>query len=99
MRHEGGKAYAVYHPDEDKEFAQNDALLQSGRIHQYGPADYRTNSITSRWMRMTLLKIFDHIVEEREQALSDRVAKPPVHLHKADPVLAPPPSSQPLFFE
>ena len=36
----GGRAYAVYDPGNMEEFAQNDHLLQAGRIHSYGPADY-----------------------------------------------------------
>ena len=32
----GGRAYAVYNPDEAAEFAQNDRLRQTGRIDHYG---------------------------------------------------------------
>ena len=40
----GGKTFAVFQPENDAEFAQNDSLLHAGRIHSYGPADYRNNS-------------------------------------------------------
>ncbi len=77
----GGKTYAVYNPENQKEFRQNDDLLQNKRIHAYGPADYRSSSSTAMWLKMHVLDICDRIVFEREQALALRVAKPPRHLH------------------
>jgi hypothetical protein len=79
----GGKTYAVYNPEEPDEFRQNDALLQSGRIQAYGPADYRLSSSTAMWLTMHVTALCDRIVEEREQMLAARVGKPPRHLHKA----------------
>ncbi len=80
----GGLTYAVYDPSSPEEFAQNDRLLQSGRIHAYGPADYRPESSTSMWIRMHILEICDRIVTDREQALARRVTVPPRHLHSED---------------
>lgn len=83
----GGRAFAVYNPDVEGEFAQNDALLANGRIHAYGPADYRSNSQTGRWLKMHVHQICDQILQEHEYALRIRVRKPPRHIHpeNADP--------------
>lgn len=80
----GGKAYAVFNPDSEAEFAQNDALLHAHRIHAYGPADYTEKSTTSKWLRMHVRKICDNVVTECEAALSANVGKAPRHLHDGD---------------
>ena len=77
----GGRAYAVYNPKSQPEFAQNDRLLQSGRIHGYGPADYRPESSTAQWLRMHIQQICDRIVSDREAAVAARAARPPRHLN------------------
>jgi hypothetical protein len=77
----GGRAYAVYNPANPAEFAQNDRLLQSGRIHGYGPADYTEKSSTAQWLRMHLHQICDRIVVDREAAVASRATKPPRHLN------------------
>jgi hypothetical protein len=81
VRRFGGKTYAVYDPASAAEFAQNDGLLQAGRIHAYGPADYRPQSSTARWLGLHVLAIGERIVKEREEATTSRVAHPPRHLH------------------
>ncbi|MDQ8200960.1 HAD family hydrolase [Pelagicoccus enzymogenes] len=80
IRKFGGKAYAVYKPGNDAEFEQNDVLLQTDRIHAYGPARYSSESNTSMWLRMHVHKICQRIVTDREAYLTQRVAKPPKHL-------------------
>ena len=77
----GGRAYAVYNPDKPAEFEQNDRLLQSGRIHGYGPADYRTGSSTFQWLRMHVHQICERIVADRELAVASKASKPPRHLN------------------
>jgi hypothetical protein len=77
----GGKAYAVYNPEKPEEFAQNDRLLQSGRIHGYGPADYTEKSSTAQWLRMHIHQICDRIVADREAAVALKATKPPRHLN------------------
>lgn len=84
----GGKAYAVYNPDKPEEFAQNDRLLQSGRIHGYGPADYTEKSSTSQWLRMHIHQICDRIVADREAAVAQKATKPPRHLNPTAEELA-----------
>ncbi|MEY2882091.1 MAG: hypothetical protein RLZZ15_4471 [Verrucomicrobiota bacterium] len=76
----GGRAYAVYHPDKPAEFAQNDLLLQTRRIHGYGPADYTAASSTSQWLRLHIHQICDRIVTDREAAVAQKATKPPRHL-------------------
>lgn len=89
VKSNGGKAYAVFNPESDGEFAQNDALLQAGRIHAYGPADYRASSTTAKWLRMHVGRICDAIVAECEADLSQKVSRPPRHLHEDDEVPEP----------
>ena len=100
VKNYGGLTYAVYDPKSPEEFAQNDRLLQSGRIHAYGPADYRPESSTSMWIRMHILEICDRIVADREQALAKRVSVPPRYLHSRDhPSLEPGSPQQSTFLD
>jgi len=84
----GGRAFAVYNPQRAAEFEQNDRLLQSGRIHGYGPADYTEGSSTDHWLRLHLQQICDRIVSDREAAVARQAAQPPRHL-KATPAATP----------
>lgn len=84
VKSHGGKAYAVFNPESEAEFRQNDALLHAGRIHAYGPADYTEKSTTSKWLRMHVRGICDRIVSECEANLSKKVSRAPRHLHDED---------------
>lgn len=86
----GGKTFAVYDRDNEEEFAQNDGLLQSGRIHAYGPADYTSSSPTSMWLKMHLHKICQRIIKERLNALEERLFHPPRHFEQKDNPKNPP---------
>ena len=66
VRKIGGKAYRVYKPSNDAEFAQNELLLQTNRIHAYAPAHNGSESNTSIWPRLYTRKIRDRIVGDRE---------------------------------
>jgi len=77
----GGRAYAVYNPSNSGEFAQNDRLLQSGRSHGYGPADYTEESSTARWLKLHIQAMCDRIVADREVAVAQKTTKPPRHLN------------------
>lgn len=81
VKNGGGRAYAVYNPEKPAEFEQNDRLLQSGRIHGYGPADYRATSSTAQWLRLHIHQICDRIVADREAAVASKASKPPRHLN------------------
>ncbi|MBO6102513.1 MAG: haloacid dehalogenase-like hydrolase [Opitutales bacterium] len=86
VRKGGGKTYAVYSPESDAEFEQNDMLLQSGRIDAYGPCDYSDAAPTARWLKMHVRKICDRIVKDFEAAVASRVGKSPKHIRKNDDV-------------
>jgi hypothetical protein len=77
----GGRAYAVYNPEKPAEFEQNDRLLQTARIHGYGPADYRPGSSTAQWLRLHIHQICDRIVIDRETAVATKASRPPRHLN------------------
>jgi len=76
----GGRAYAVYNPNDQAEFAQNDRLRQAGRIDHYGPADYTPGSSTTQWLRMHIHQMCDRIVADREAAVAQKASRPPRHL-------------------
>lgn len=88
VRKNGGKAYAVYEPGNEREFAQNDALRASGRVDHFGRADYREKSDTHLWLTTHVRQICDGIVEACERALNYRVGRPPRHLHPESPAPA-----------
>jgi hypothetical protein len=85
VRGGGGKTFAVYDPENDASFAQNDSLREQGRVDFYGKADYRPGSETHRWLKMQVNAICERIVRQDEEILSRRVSKPPQHLHRPEP--------------
>ncbi len=87
VRKHGGKAYAVYEPKNEKEFAQNDALRSSERVDHFGRADYREKSDTYMWLTTHVRQICDRIVDECERALNYRVGRPPQHIHGDEPAV------------
>lgn len=99
VRKGGGKAFAVYDPSNPAEFRQNDLMLQTGRIHAYGPANYTPASSTHMWMRMHVQEICERVVREGELYLARRVSGPPRHLHKDEPVVPSAPRQDSLFGE
>lgn len=89
VRRSGGKTYAVYDPEREGEFLQNDQLQQDGRVDSYGPADYTSSSQTARWLKMQVRRMCERLVQEGEAALASRVKQPPRHLHPPAPVAKP----------
>ncbi len=81
VKKHGGRTFAVYDRANPKEFEQNDALLQAGRIQAYGPADYRNSSSTHKWLCMHVENICEEIAGERDKTLATRLSQPPRHLH------------------
>jgi hypothetical protein len=81
IRSRGGKAFAVYNPASDREFEQNDRMLAEGRIDAYGPADYRLEEPTAKWIRMHVQKIVQRILREQELLGEKLTNKPPEHFH------------------
>lgn len=84
VRRNGGQTYAVYETGNEAEFAQNDALLRSGRVDYFGRADYRPKSDTHMWIKTHVVQICERIVREQEYTLTQRISQPPRHLHKPD---------------
>lgn len=82
IKKNNGKAYAVYNPNNPKEFEQNDNLLQAGRVHAYGPADYTSTSKTAQWIEMHVLRICENIINKHNHAIHEKLTKPPVHIHQ-----------------
>jgi len=80
----GGRTYAVYDPDNEKEFKQTCRLVETGRVHNNGPADYRSPSPTSRWLKHKVLEISREMVLKRENALRSRSTNPPHHLPREE---------------
>ena len=78
----GGKTFAVYDPSNLPEFEQNDHLLQAGRIHGYGPADYTPDSSTAKWINLHIDKIAQKIVQRHQESLNEKVCQAPRHLEK-----------------
>ena len=97
----GGKTLAVYDPDNQEEFKQNDALRESGRIHHFSPADYTPSSPTTRWLKLQIEKIAAQIIKHQNQTLEARISQTPRHLHKNTPapLQTAPPSQQNLWSE
>jgi hypothetical protein len=84
VRKGGGMTYAVYDEAKESEFRQNDQLHEAGRVHGYGPNDYRDNSFTPRWLRKRVEDTIERIAREQEYALGNRITQPPRHLHASD---------------
>lgn len=96
----GGRTYAVYDPDNEKEFKQTCRLVETGRVHNNGPADYRSSSPTSQWLKHKVLEISREMVLKRENALRLRSTNPPHHLpREEDSGEADPPPQQELLFD
>ena len=73
-------AYAVYDPDSEKSLRQVDAMMTDGRIHMYGPANYKEDSLTYKWLKMKVNSIADSIVKRRIGILSGGNDSIPCHL-------------------
>ncbi len=84
VRKNGGRAFAVYEPGDEQGFRQNDQLLRHGRVDAYGRADFRPGSDTHMWLKMHVSEICDRIVEEQKYSISQRVSRPPRHLHRKE---------------
>ncbi len=89
-----GKTYAVYNPESRAQFRQVKQLSEQDRVQAYGPADYREGTHTYNWLTTTVEDIALEIVRRREEALGDRVGRPPGHILESSPsAKAPPPPS------
>jgi hypothetical protein len=75
-----GLALAVYNPAEPKSLVQADDLMNQGRVHMIGPADYQAGTHTRRWLEHQIQKIADGICSRKRSALVAGGASAPRHL-------------------
>ena len=80
----GGKTYAVYDPNDESEFAQTCDLVESGRVHNNGPADYSFRSPTSVWMKQKIREILSTMRVKREESLRQNITAAPKHMPKPE---------------
>jgi hypothetical protein len=76
----GGLAYGVYAPQSKSEFEQANRLLEQGRIHSFGEANYDEGSQSYMWILHAAERIAERIVEDRERAISSSLGEAPTHL-------------------
>ena len=77
----GGKTYAVYDPT-DEDGAQTCGLVESGRVHNNGPADYSPQSASSVWMKQKIREIMRAILSRKELNLQKNTTSAPKHMPK-----------------
>ena len=85
----GGKVYAVYDPNNEKEFEQTCDLVERSRVHNNGPADYQKSSPTSIWMRQKVREIMRNMIKKRQNQLEEKSSSPPKHISLDDPSFLP----------
>ncbi len=81
MKQMGGKAYAVYDPSSELEFEQTCELVERGRVHNNGPADYTSKSPTSIWMKQKVREILRRLVKKKMDKLNEKTGRPPTHIN------------------
>ena len=78
----GGKTYAVYDPNNEKEFVQTCDLVERSRVHNNGPADYRSSSPTSIWIKQKISNILRNMIKKRNDQLNERAGQSPKHIQE-----------------
>jgi hypothetical protein len=79
VRHSGGTAFAVYDDGEPLGLEQADHLRKEGRVDHFGPADYRPESATAKWLGLRVRQIAEAIIEQRRNALKKNLGAAPKH--------------------
>jgi tRNA A37 methylthiotransferase MiaB len=95
----GGKTYAVYNPENEKEFVQTCDLVERSRVHNNGPADYRKSSSTSIWMKQKTTEILRNMVKKRTDQLNQRTGLPPTHIQESQYESSNHPNRQETFWK
>lgn len=80
VKQNGGKTFAVYRPESEREFEQVNRLQEQARIDSFGEANYEEGSQTYMWITHSVMSIARRIVGDREDALRARLGKPPGHI-------------------
>ena len=76
----GGLAYGVYAPQSKSEFEQANRLLEQGRVHAFGEANYEEGSQSYMWILHATERIAERIVAEREASIAANLGQAPSHL-------------------
>jgi len=66
----GGKAFAVYDPNNERSFPQAKSLLTSGRVDMFGEANYASGT-TYTWLMDEIKGLADQIVSKKQSELSE----------------------------
>ena len=77
----GGRTFAVYRKGSREEFSQVNNLQKQGRVQSFGEANYTAGSQTAMWLENAVIEIAEQIVKNHENALGERIGKPPKHLN------------------
>lgn len=80
LKQNGGTAFAVYDDASEASLEQVERLREDGRVHHFGPADYRPGSSTAKWLGLKVRQIAAGIVERKKAALKEQVGAAPRHL-------------------
>jgi hypothetical protein len=76
----GGRTYAVFKAGEERELRQVTELLEAGRVHAFGEADYRPGSQTAMWLTQQVIDMADRITADRARILESAVGHVPGHI-------------------
>jgi len=76
----GGRTFAVYQPGSREEFSQVNTLQKQNRVQSFGEANYTEGSQTAMWVKNAVNEIAEQIVVNREQALGEKIGRPPRHI-------------------
>lgn len=77
LKGQGGRCYAVYRPGDAAAFRTARSLLDQGRVHAFGPADYTAGGQTWLWLSETVRELARGIATTRDVALAGRIGTPP----------------------
>jgi len=86
----GGKTFAVYAPESQtpKDFRQAEELQNQGRVHAFGPADYRRGTHTYLCITTWAEQIAEKIAKRWQTALGDTLGTVPTHILPAEGEIA-----------
>ena len=70
----------MYKPGSQQDFNQANQLQRQSRVQSFGEADYTEGSKTYLWIVNAIDEIAGRIVQDRKEALSERLGNPPKHL-------------------
>jgi hypothetical protein len=75
-----GRTFAVYAPQNRKQFDQVNRLQRENRVQGIGEASYVEGSLTTFWLRNAVEEIATRIVDAKQAALREEVGTTPQHI-------------------